>query len=75
MKKGKCPSCGSKNVYKKANGVQFLSGGGFYVNTLGSSNKNQKYDSYMCEDCGLFENHVTDEKTLAEVGENWEKVA
>lgn len=74
MKIGKCPSCGSKNVYKKANGVQFLSGGGFYVKTSMASSK-EKYDSYVCGDCGLFENHVTDEKTLAEVGENWEKVA
>lgn len=73
MKNGKCPSCGSKNVYMKPKGAQFGSGG-LFVNTSMMSAP-MAYDSYVCADCGLFETHVTDKKKLSEVAEKWVKVS
>jgi len=72
LKSGKCPNCGSKNIYTKPKGAQFGSGG-FFVNTSMVSNP-VNYESYLCGDCGLFQTYVTDEKKLGEVKAKWQKV-
>lgn len=33
-----------------------------------------KYESYICTNCGFFENYVTDERELARVAEKWERL-
>jgi predicted RNA-binding Zn-ribbon protein involved in translation (DUF1610 family) len=71
LKNGKCPNCGSTNIYRKVKAAQFGSGGSF-VNTSMVSNP-VDYESYICTDCGLFQTFVTDEKKLGEVKAKWTK--
>lgn len=77
MKNGKCPSCGSMNVYTKPEGMQLASSTprerGVYIFTTGLTAKSP-IDAYVCADCGYFMNYIADKMKLAEVAQNWTKV-
>jgi predicted nucleic-acid-binding Zn-ribbon protein len=73
MKNGTCPKCNSSNVFKKIKGVSF----GSYpirVNTGGMMVGGTEFDSYVCVDCGYFENYILDTVKLEEVKNKWTKV-
>jgi len=73
MKNGTCPKCNSSNVFKKTKGVSF----GSYpirVNTGTMMVGGTEFDSYVCADCGYFENYILDPVKLQEVKNKWTKV-
>jgi len=72
MKNGKCPKCNSSNVFKQVQGA--MPEQGFYVFTSALTSPS-KCDSYVCVDCGYFENYITDKAKLQQVQKNWTKVA
>ena len=73
MKNGTCPKCNSTNVFKKTKGVSF----GSYpirVNTGTMMVGGTEFDSYVCVDCGYFENYIQDPVKLQEGKTKWTKV-
>lgn len=79
MKNGKCPKCNSTNVFMNRSGVEWADEGGWISIWMGSPNerlgKQSYYDSYICVDCGYFENFILDKDILQEVQTKWTKVA
>jgi len=63
MKSGTCPKCNSTNVLKKAKGVSFRSYP-IRVNTGGMMIGGSEFDSYVCADCGYFENRIFNYRTV-----------
>lgn len=78
MKDGKCPKCGSENVYTREGGIHYEQHW-IYLDTVGSEWKACKYDSYICTECGYFENYIREKdmrgsNVLEEVAQEWDKV-
>lgn len=77
MKMTTCPKCQSTNVFVCETGV------GWDFN-LGIRNDDIQYptedwETYLCTDCGYFENYVTDNDQLKKIkaghgGAGWRKV-
>ena len=74
MRNGLCPKCRSRNVYVKENGVKIGEYSGVYVYTS-MITKSSPLESYICADCGYFENFIADPAKLMEVTLTWTKVA
>ena len=72
MKNGTCPKCNSSNVFKKIKGV--LVGNGVITVNSGFSIMGSEFESYLCVDCGYFENYIMDKAKLQEVQQKWAKV-
>ncbi len=70
MKNGKCPKCGSTNVYA---GVDLpLKGGPFGSNSIPISLTSMApLDNYVCTDCGLVESYVAEAAYLKEITKKW----
>jgi hypothetical protein len=79
MKNGKCPKCNSTNVFMNIYGVEWSDEAGWLTIWMGSqkerSAKQSRYDSYICVDCGYFENYILDKEILHEVQTKWNRVA
>jgi hypothetical protein len=71
MKDGKCPKCNSSNVYKRDQGAGPEHG--FFVSTS-TITGGSAYESYVCVDCGYFENYIQDKAKLQDVQKKWTKV-
>jgi predicted nucleic-acid-binding Zn-ribbon protein len=70
MKNGKCPKCGSSNIY--AAGDLPLKGGPFGSNCIPVSLMSMApLDNYVCVDCGLVESYVADKDKLEEIARKW----
>jgi predicted RNA-binding Zn-ribbon protein involved in translation (DUF1610 family) len=68
LKNGKCPQCGSTEIFSSPRGIGFR--GGVQL-TLGfGMQPNDNWTTYLCPACGLFENYVTDTQYLASVKSN-----
>ena len=73
MKNGKCPKCGSENVYTPDDLP--LKGGPFGSNSIPVSLTSMApLDNYVCADCGLLESYVADEDKLKEIARKWKNV-
>jgi predicted nucleic-acid-binding Zn-ribbon protein len=73
MKNGKCPKCGSSNVYSAADLP--LKGGPFGSNTIPVSLTSMApLDNYVCVDCGLVESYVADKEKRKEIARKWRAV-
>ena len=70
MKSGTCPKCQSPNVFKKQKGATYE--GGILVHT-GIITTPSLFTSYVCTDCGYFENYIDDQGKLADVASKWER--
>ncbi len=66
MKSGKCPKCGSPNVYTKQYKQAEILGG--LVGRTGEQ------DDYICTDCGYYESYIVDKEGLQRVREKWKRV-
>lgn len=75
LKSGKCPKCGSDDVYSenpyaKTSERMIMAVSGF----------NRVYfDIYLCTNCGFFEEYISEndiknEKTIEKIKKNWKKV-
>ena len=69
MKNGQCDKCGSNTVNTLANGIapagrrEYIGFGGVYSGV--------DVQTFLCVNCGYYENYVTDTKRLAEVTQRW----
>ena len=73
MKKGKCPKCGSGNIFAAKNLP--LKTGPFGSNSIPVSLTSlAALDNYVCTDCGLVERYVADEEKLKEIEKKWNPV-
>jgi hypothetical protein len=73
MKSGKCPKCGSTNVYKETNGIYIPKMLGTFVRT-DSGNMGSSSEDYVCTDCGYYERYIADRDKLKQVAKVWKKV-
>jgi predicted nucleic-acid-binding Zn-ribbon protein len=73
MKQGKCPKCGSTNIYSAADLP--LKSGPFGCNAIPVSlTAMAALDNYVCVDCGLVESYVADESMLKRIAKKWKAV-
>lgn len=72
MKEGKCPKCGSEEIYSGAN-VSAKSGP-FGSNSIPITLMSiAALDNYVCTDCGYVESYVADAAKLKEIVQRWPK--
>lgn len=73
MKQGKCPKCGSREVYH-GSGV-FPKIGPFVSNSIPISLTSiAALDNYVCAECGYVERYISDDEKLKEIFIRWRKV-
>lgn len=73
MKNGKCPKCGSNEVFVASDLP--LKSGPFGSNSIPISLTSMAaLDNYVCVDCGLVERYVADEDKLREIAKKWRPV-
>ncbi|MBM4241194.1 MAG: hypothetical protein FJ150_05985 [Euryarchaeota archaeon] len=75
MKDGKCPKCGSENVYTHDTGISYDEDE-IYIYLDGTI---CEYDSYICTECGYFENYIREKdirgvNVFEKVAQEWDKV-
>jgi hypothetical protein len=79
MKNGKCPKCNSTSVFMNRSGIEWADEGGWVSIWMGSPidrlGKQSAYDSYICSNCGYFENYILNKDILHEVETKWIRVA
>ena len=70
MRGGKCPKCASNNVYRSHNPAV---GGGIgwgdnpeymRIKAKWGSDSIKKWETFLCADCGYYENYVIDREIL-----------
>ena len=73
MKNGKCPKCGSNEVYAATD--LLLKSGPFGSNSIPISLTSMAaLDNYVCASCGFVERYVADEEKLKEITKKWKAV-
>ncbi len=73
MKQGKCPKCGSENVFTPDDLP--LKSGPFGSNSIPISLTSMAaLDNYVCIDCGFVESYVSDEYFLKKIPKKWTRV-
>lgn len=73
MKQGKCPKCGSENVYTAEDLP--LKSGPFGSNSIPVSLTSMAaLDNYVCTDCGLVESYVAEKYMLEKIAKKWKPV-
>jgi predicted RNA-binding Zn-ribbon protein involved in translation (DUF1610 family) len=73
MKQGKCPKCGSVNIYSAEDLP--LKSGPFGSNSIPISlTAMAALDNYVCVDCGLVESYVADDYMLKKISQKWKSV-
>jgi len=74
LKQGKCPKCGSEEVYS---GIEvYPKSGPFGSNSIPISIVSiAALDNYVCTDCGYVETYIADTEKLKEIDKKWPKVS
>lgn len=73
MKKGKCPKCGSDEIYSSEN--MRLKMGPFASNAIPISMTSMAaLDNYVCTACGYVESYISDQTKLKEIYVKWPKI-
>ncbi len=75
MKSGKCPKCGSWEVYSGAN--ISLKNGTYGANTIPSGGlfgQQGALDNYVCAACGYVESYISSAGFLEKIRRQWPKV-
>ena len=73
MKQGKCPKCGSANIYFAEDLP--LKSGPFGSNAIPVSLTSMAaLDNYVCVDCGLVESYVAEKYMLEKIAKKWKAV-
>ena len=73
MKDGKCPKCGSTEVYCGAD--VYPKTGPFTSNSIPISLTSvAALDNYVCTDCGYVERYIAESGKLKEIFIKWRKV-
>jgi len=76
LKSGVCPFCSSTEIYSNRNTEVRCERGQFLAGTFGTW---VKIDTYVCMNCGRFEEFFNDkdfkaEKVREKILKNWEKI-
>lgn len=73
MKQGRCPKCGSDEVYS---GIRVSpKNGPFGSNSIPVSLFSiAALDNYVCVECGYVESYISDASKLKEISKKWPKV-
>jgi hypothetical protein len=75
MKNGRCPTCGSTEVYSRPQGIGFAQQTSVFVYDAGSKMaKNSSTRAYVCAGCGHFELSMIDTSVIADIAKTWPKV-
>ena len=73
MKDGKCPRCGSAEIYSGEE--LFLKAGPFNSNAIPIGMTSvAALDNYVCVDCGLVERYIAEDRKLSEIRKKWKPV-
>ena len=73
MKNGKCPKCGSTEIYAAKDLP--LKSGPFGSNSIPVSLASiAALDNYVCKACGFLERYVADEDKLEEIAKKWKRM-
>ena len=73
MKTGRCPKCGSGEIYSGTN-VSFK-GGGHGSNSIPiTAWSAAALDNYVCTVCGYVESYISDPDKLQKIRDKWPKV-
>jgi predicted nucleic-acid-binding Zn-ribbon protein len=73
MKQGKCPKCGSMNIFTAEDLP--LKSGPFGSNSIPVTLTTiAALDNYVCADCGLVEHYVADASMLKKIAAKWKAV-
>jgi predicted nucleic-acid-binding Zn-ribbon protein len=74
VKNGKCPKCGSKEVY--CGDDVHPKSGPFGSNSIPVSLTSiASLDNYVCTDCGYLESYIADPAKLKEIFVKWRRVS
>ncbi len=69
MKSGKCPKCGSTEVYLKKDGFQRS-----LTVVLGFGDMRMaRFEDYLCMNCGFTESYITNLNDMKDVPDKWTK--
>lgn len=72
MKSGKCPKCGSAEIFVAKN--KFTKGGGMAGNRIPITlSKTAGLDNYVCKNCGYLERFISDPKDIEKISEKWDR--
>ena len=72
MKNGKCPHCGTTNVYSMPGGLSFGNMDKIYIDGP-KLHQPSSYTAYVCATCGYYEVFLSP-VFLPEIAKNWTKV-
>ena len=73
MKQGKCPKCGSVNIFSAEDLP--LKSGPFGSNSIPISlTAMAALDNFVCVDCGLVESYVSEAYMLKKISQKWKSV-
>ena len=73
MKKGKCPKCGSANIFEGTQ-VKFR-GGAYGSNSIPiTAITSAALDNYVCVDCGYVESYIGNKEKLQKIKKKWPKL-
>jgi hypothetical protein len=78
MKNGKCPHCGSSEVYVSQDGGGVGEGFQIYVRIGDAMKPIRNGETQLCTSCGYFENYVLNRDLIATIindpqGSGWKK--
>ena len=74
MKNGKSPNCGASSVYTSEGGIKYGKGGVYVENLDEMVVAPIPYQSYVCTQCGHFENYIFDQAKLRKIEQKWKRV-
>ena len=72
MKSGKCPKCGSENIYQSVRPKVYNTFGNFIYIKIGFlKNRGANLIHYACDDCQYLESYVADDESMNTIREAW----
>lgn len=75
MKSGKCPKCGSEEVYAGDTLPLWTKQGSYYANSIPISGwRYAEMDNYVCASCGYIESYIGDPRKLRLIQQKWPRV-
>lgn len=72
MKSGKCPKCGSENIFVSSPKKILGHIGNWIFIKSGWTNKGAFLIHYVCDDCRYTESYVADTESMKHIRENWQ---
>ncbi|MCB9111945.1 MAG: hypothetical protein H6634_11935 [Anaerolineales bacterium] len=73
MKTGTCPNCGSESIVISKEGGGIGYGARIYIKLGWAMSTTPAWTTYLCVDCGYFENYIMDKEKLEKIKSDPEK--